>query len=271
MWTIRPIPRCCSPGTTATAACCRGARAGRAGRSLSRVAVRDHAAADHREGGRAVLRALPGALAGRAGARRGAARRRAEGLGRARLLRARAQPARLRQGGGGAAWRAISRHRRSACATLPGIGAYTAAAIAAIAFDRRAVAVDGNIERVIARLFAVETELPAAKPEIRARAETLVPHARAGDFAQAMMDLGATICTPKKPACGSVPGWMPARRARAAMRRRFRARRRRSKGRLRRGASFVVIRADGRVLVRTPPEQGPARRHDRSAVDRMDA
>ena len=78
---------------------------------------------------------------------------------------------------------------------LPGIGAYTAAAIAAIAFDRRAVAIDGNIERVIARLFAVEAELPAAKIEIRKHAETLVPQKRPGDFTQAMMDLGATICT----------------------------------------------------------------------------
>src|SRR5581483_1685541 len=85
---------------------------------------------------------------------------------------------------------------------LPGIGAYTAAAIAAIAFDRRAVAIDGNIERVIARLYAIEAELPAAKEDVRMRAEALVPARRSGDFTQAMMDLGATICTPKKPACG---------------------------------------------------------------------
>ena len=91
--------------------------------------------------------------------------------------------------------------------TLPGIGAYTAAAIAAIAFDQPASPVDGNIERVIARLFAVEEELPAAKPRIRALAESLTPQRRAGDFAQAMMDLGATICTPKKPACALCP-WM---------------------------------------------------------------
>src|SRR5436190_8039950 len=83
---------------------------------------------------------------------------------------------------------------------LPGIGAYTAAAIAAIAFDRRASPVDGNIERVIARLFAMEEALPGAKPRIRALAEQLTPQRRAGDFAQAMMDLGAGICTPKSPA-----------------------------------------------------------------------
>src|SRR5918999_1025709 len=77
---------------------------------------------------------------------------------------------------------------------LPGVGPYTAAAIAAIAFDRRASPVDGNVERVIARLHAVEEELPGAKPRIRRLAETLTPERRAGDFAQAMMDLGATIC-----------------------------------------------------------------------------
>ena len=88
---------------------------------------------------------------------------------------------------------------------LPGVGDYTAAAIAAIAFGKRATPVDGNIERVVARLFAVTTPLPAAKTEIRALAETLTPETRAGDFAQAMMDLGATICTPRRPACGLCP------------------------------------------------------------------
>lgn len=88
---------------------------------------------------------------------------------------------------------------------LPGIGAYTAAAIAAIAFGRRAVVVDGNVERVVARLFAVETPLPAAKPELRRLADTITPETRAGDFAQAMMDLGATICTPRNPDCGACP------------------------------------------------------------------
>lgn len=88
---------------------------------------------------------------------------------------------------------------------LPGVGAYTAAAIAAIAFGRRAVVVDANVERVIARLFAIATPLPAARPEIRAAADRVTPDARAGDFAQAMMDLGATICTPRNPACGICP------------------------------------------------------------------
>lgn len=85
--------------------------------------------------------------------------------------------------------------------TLPGVGDYTAAAIAAIAFDKRAVVVDGNIERVVARLFAIETPLPAAKPEIKTRAEEIWPRKRSGDFAQGLMDLGAQICRPKSPSC----------------------------------------------------------------------
>lgn len=84
---------------------------------------------------------------------------------------------------------------------LPGFGAYTAAAVAAIAFGLRAVVVDGNVERVVARLFAVTDPLPGAKPRIRDLADSITPNARAGDFAQAMMDLGATICTPRSPKC----------------------------------------------------------------------
>ncbi len=139
---------------------------------------------------------------------------------------------------------------------LPGIGGYTSAAIAAIAFDRRAVAIDGNIERVIARLFAVETELPAAKTEIRTRAEALLPGRRFGDFTQALMDLGATICTPKKPACGICP-WINACEARArGDAETFPRKASKVEGKLRRGASFVVTRADGFVLVRTRPSKG---------------
>jgi A/G-specific adenine glycosylase len=88
---------------------------------------------------------------------------------------------------------------------LPGIGAYTAAAIAAIAFGKRAVAVDGNVERVVSRLHAVKAPLPAARPTIRALADAMVPDEGAGDFAQAMMDLGSAICTPRRPACGRCP------------------------------------------------------------------
>ncbi|MCW2404978.1 A/G-specific adenine glycosylase [Sphingobium sp. B1D7B] len=88
---------------------------------------------------------------------------------------------------------------------LPGVGAYTAAAVAAIAFGQRAVVVDGNVERVVSRLFAVETPLPAGKPILRALADRITPQDHAGDFAQAMMDLGATVCTPRNPACLACP------------------------------------------------------------------
>ncbi len=98
---------------------------------------------------------------------------------------------------------------------LPGIGPYTAAAIAAIAFERRATIVDGNVERVIARVFRVEEPLPAAKQMIRAFAQTLTPARRAGDYAQAIMDLGATVCTPTAPACPACP-WRTTCAARAA-------------------------------------------------------
>jgi A/G-specific adenine glycosylase len=93
----------------------------------------------------------------------------------------------------------------AALLTLPGVGRYTAAAIAAIAFDRRAVVVDGNVERVVARLFDVHTPLPAAKAELYALADRITPDRRPGDFAQAMMDLGATICTPRNPLCALCP------------------------------------------------------------------
>lgn len=88
---------------------------------------------------------------------------------------------------------------------LPGIGPYTSAAIAAIAFDQPATVVDGNVERVVARFFAVQEPMPAAKAELRDLAATLTPSQRPGDFAQAMMDLGATICTPRSPACAICP------------------------------------------------------------------
>ena len=89
----------------------------------------------------------------------------------------------------------------AALRTLPGFGPYTAAAVAAIAFGERAVVVDGNVERVIARLFALADPLPGARPRIRELADSVTPDQRAGDFAQAMMDLGATICTPRSPKC----------------------------------------------------------------------
>jgi A/G-specific adenine glycosylase len=139
---------------------------------------------------------------------------------------------------------------------LPGIGAYTAAAIAAIAFDHKATPVDGNIERVIARLHAIEQSLPGSKPTIRARAASLTPETRAGDFAQAMMDLGATICTPKKPACSLCPWREPCIARKRGDQETFPRKTPKAEGRLRRGAAFVVTRADGALLVRTRPDTG---------------
>jgi A/G-specific adenine glycosylase len=139
---------------------------------------------------------------------------------------------------------------------LPGIGPYTAAAIAAIAFGRPATPLDGNIERVVARLFAVATPLPAAKPELRQRAEGLTPPARPGDFAQAMMDLGATVCLPKRPKCGLCPLAQVCRglaegTAAALPRRAPKAPRP-----TRRGVAFWAINSDGAVLLRRRPESG---------------
>ena len=139
---------------------------------------------------------------------------------------------------------------------LPGIGPYTAAAIAAIAFDRQATPVDGNIERVISRLFAVEEPLPAAKLKIKALAATLTPANRPGDFAQAMMDLGATICSPKKPACALCPFSEPCLARKRGDQETFPRKTPKAEGKLRRGAAFVVTRADGALLVRTRPDKG---------------
>jgi A/G-specific adenine glycosylase len=139
---------------------------------------------------------------------------------------------------------------------LPGIGGYTAAAIAAIAFDQPAMPVDGNIERVIARLYALPTPLPAGKVEIARLARALMPALRAGDFAQAVMDLGATLCTPKRPACALCP-WNAACRAYARGEAElFPVRAPKREGSLRRGAAFVAHRADDRVLLRTRPARG---------------
>jgi A/G-specific adenine glycosylase len=144
----------------------------------------------------------------------------------------------------------------AALRVLPGIGTYTAAAIAAIAFDQPATPVDGNIERVIARLYAVETPLPAAKPEIARLAGALTPNKRAGDYAQALMDLGATVCSPKTPACALCP-WNDACVAFARGDAETLPRRTpKREGALRRGAAFVARRADGFVLLRTRPAKG---------------
>ena len=142
---------------------------------------------------------------------------------------------------------------------LPGIGAYTAAAIAAIAFDQPAAAVDGNVERVIARLFSLEEPLPGGKARVRALAQTLVPQMRPGDYAQAMMDLGATVCTPRSPSCGGCPvrGFCSA--AATGVPERFPIRAPKAARPVRRGDAFVIVKGERRrwrILLRRRPEKG---------------
>ncbi|MBR1120355.1 A/G-specific adenine glycosylase [Bradyrhizobium lablabi] len=139
--------------------------------------------------------------------------------------------------------------------SLPGIGPYTASAIAAIAFDIRTMPVDGNIERVVSRLYAVEDPLPQAKPKIQQLAATLLADCRAGDSAQALMDLGSSVCTPKKPACALCPlneGCAARMRGDAET---FPRKAPKKSGTLRRGAAFIVTRGD-ELLVRSRPEKG---------------
>jgi A/G-specific adenine glycosylase len=140
--------------------------------------------------------------------------------------------------------------------TLPGIGGYTAGAIAAIAFNQFAAPVDGNIERVMARLFAVTTPLPEAKPELRRLAASLVPGDRPGDFAQAAMDLGATICTPTKPKCVLCPWREDCRARRQGIAEELPARLAKRAKPLRRGVAFWAVRGDGAVLLRKRPAKG---------------
>jgi A/G-specific adenine glycosylase len=140
--------------------------------------------------------------------------------------------------------------------SLPGIGGYTAAAVAAIAFGIKATPVDGNIERVVARLFAIETPLPAAKPELRRLASQLTPEARAGDFAQGLMDLGAAICRPKAPLCVACP-LTPYCAARAQGIAETLPRRSPKRARPQRhGMVFWIRRPDGAVLLRRRAEDG---------------
>ena len=139
---------------------------------------------------------------------------------------------------------------------LPGVGGYTAAAIAAIAFDEPAPAVDGNIERVLARLFALDAPLPAAKPLIRARQSELMPARRAGDFVQAMMDLGAMICTPTRPACALCPIASECDAFRLGTPEAFPIKAAAAERPTRRGAAFVARRPDGAILLRRRPNRG---------------
>ena len=156
----------------------------------------------------------------------------------------------------------VERHRGAfpedppALRTLPGIGAYTAAAIAAIAFDRQAAAIDGNVERVVARLYAVPEPLAVAKPHLGALAAALVPEERAGDFAQALMDLGATICTPRRPRCVLCPWRACCAAARAGLADTLPAQTEKPDRSLRYGVAFWLTRGDGAVLLRRRPEKG---------------
>lgn len=139
---------------------------------------------------------------------------------------------------------------------LPGIGAYTAAAIAAIAWDEPAPVVDGNVERVIARLFAIEMPLPEAKKTIREIQARLTPVVRAGDYAQAMMDLGAGICTPKRPACVLCPVNDVCVAHERGEEERYPVKAEKTERPTRYGDAFVAVRPDGSVLLRRRADQG---------------
>ena len=174
-------PPLCLPGTTGIAACCHGARRRATQRSLPGVALGNHAAADDGQGGRTLLCALPGALARCRGAGRGPARRGSQDLGGARLLRARPKPACLRA----APWSSDTaenfRKAKLRCARFPASAPIRRRRSPRSPHDAPATPVDGNVERVVARLFAVEAPLPAAKPEIsppRPRADAAAAHRR---------------------------------------------------------------------------------------------
>ena len=139
---------------------------------------------------------------------------------------------------------------------LPGVGAYTAAAVAAIAFGRPSNVVDGNVERVVARLFAVETPLPVAKPELRRLAGRLVDEDRPGDWAQALMDLGATVCRPGRPVCDRcpLPSWCAGFQSGAPER--YPVRPAKTARPHRTGVAWVLRDAHGRVGLVQRPEKG---------------
>ncbi len=139
---------------------------------------------------------------------------------------------------------------------LPGIGPYTAAAVSSIAFDLPHAVLDGNVERVMARIHDIHTPLPEAKPLLMEKAQALTPPVRPGDYAQAVMDLGATICTPKSPACGICPWRTPcAARAAGTMAELPRKAPKKPKP-VRHGTVYLGRRADGAWLLETRPDKG---------------
>jgi A/G-specific adenine glycosylase len=141
-------------------------------------------------------------------------------------------------------------------ARLPGVGPYTAAAVAAIAFGRKTVPIDGNVARVIARLHGLRTRLPEGRAALLARARAMLPGRTPGDFAEALMDLGATVCTPKKPRCGECP-WRSACRARAlGDPAAFPPKKKKAARPVRHAVLFWAEDGLGRVLVRRRPERG---------------
>ncbi|MBO9655337.1 MAG: A/G-specific adenine glycosylase [Agrobacterium tumefaciens] len=139
---------------------------------------------------------------------------------------------------------------------LPGIGDYTAAAVAAIAFNRRAAVMDGNVERVISRLFSIDAPLPGSKPAMKAKVAELTPSDRPGDFAQAMMDLGATICTPKRPACALCPFNGACLALAHDEPERFPVKAAKKTKPVRLGAAFVAVNTEGEILLRRRIESG---------------
>ncbi|WP_375201185.1 A/G-specific adenine glycosylase [Hyphococcus sp.] len=139
---------------------------------------------------------------------------------------------------------------------LPGIGDYTAAAIAAIAFDRRAIVIDGNIERVVSRLYEIDTPLPAAKAEIRERLEKIWPEKRSGDFAQSLMDLGASICRPKAPSCLLCPVSTHCAAQKAGTQENFPVKAAKKAKPSRVGAVFALMNMKGEMLFERRPEKG---------------
>lgn len=146
---------------------------------------------------------------------------------------------------------------RAGLLALPGVGPYTAAAVAAIAHDEPATVVDGNVERVMARLHHIETPLPQAKPELTALAAALTPAQRPGDYAQAVMDLGATICTPRNPACAICPWAQPCAARAAGVQAQLPRKTAKPAKPLRQGILWLVIRPeDGAVLLEQRPAQG---------------
>jgi A/G-specific adenine glycosylase len=138
---------------------------------------------------------------------------------------------------------------------LPGVGGYTSGAIAAIAYNERQAAMDANAERVIARLYAVETPMPKAKPELHALCMALVP-LRAGDFAQALMDLGSAVCTPKRPACPNCPWQAHCVARKRGIQERLPVKAPKMLRPLKRGAAFVAIDGRGHVLLVKRPDKG---------------